>query len=370
MRVRRSTPLQPNGGSSLHTVFVRLCEHYQAIVRTHASSDLRGKCNPDLPTSQPYQAGTNMHAVHMRLPRTHRQTPILLLHLLRCDGSHPSGTLTMIHGVTVIQQGENSEYLTRPGENSAIKTPHHQATHHCAGRSLLGGRSMDPSPCNTPLPPNLDPANHTGISTPHIQTAGSAPIGPPSALSRHSSTFLNGANGSFRVFGSRSSASRLAATPLPVQGNCSHPPAQADKPRILDPPRKHGQCVITVREDFLEAPLEGSSLWLAGLYLTLPPVRVDRNHSTLINVVGADVYLTEMTFVADGQRSRAIDVGGDRRVYIAGAPPPPLCSPSLVHPPPVRHGCAACCPWIRSNIDWPALIRPPPRPCRLALLQL
>lgn len=100
-----------------------------------------------------------------------------------------------------------------------------------------------------------------------------------------------------------------------MQGNCSSPPPDLD----LDPPRNSEkmQCVVKVREDFLEVPLQSSQLWISNLYVTLPGV--EKNHTTLIGVHGGDVYLTDMTFVADGDKARAVDVKENRRVYIGRA---------------------------------------------------
>lgn len=102
-----------------------------------------------------------------------------------------------------------------------------------------------------------------------------------------------------------------------MQGNCSGAP-QFDLPP-LDPPlaQERRQCLIYVREDFLETPLQDSHLWLSNLYVTMPGV--EKNHSTLIGAHGGDVYMTDMTFVADGDKARAVDVKEGRRVYIAGA---------------------------------------------------
>ena len=97
-----------------------------------------------------------------------------------------------------------------------------------------------------------------------------------------------------------------------MQGNCSRPPPDLD----LDPPRNSAnrQCVITVREDFLELPLQNTQAWISNLYVTLTDVV--RNDSTLVGVHGGDLYMTDMTFVADGHMARAIEVKENRRVYI------------------------------------------------------
>eukprot|EP00892_Ulva_mutabilis_P003618 jgi/Ulvmu1/1628/UM113_0005.1 len=107
-----------------------------------------------------------------------------------------------------------------------------------------------------------------------------------------------------------------------IRGNCSHAPPEAMAPPSGAPARGAGQCMVVVREDWLEAPLEGSRLWLSNLYVTLPaapapPVLPDRNHSTMVSVPGADVYLTGMTFAGDGGEARALDVSGGRRAFLS-----------------------------------------------------
>ena len=100
-----------------------------------------------------------------------------------------------------------------------------------------------------------------------------------------------------------------------MQGNCSGPPPELDLTPPLD--ERNGQCVVQVREDFLEQPLLGTTLWISNLYITLPGV--EKNHSTLIGVHGGDLYMTGMTFVGDGDKARAIDVKENRRVYVGRA---------------------------------------------------
>lgn len=82
---------------------------------------------------------------------------------------------------------------------------------------------------------------------------------------------------------------------------------------------KPGQCVITVREDFLESSLANSTLWVSNLYVTI--IAADKNHSTLMAAHGGDMYLTDMTFHGDGQNARAIDIAENRRVFVSGALP-------------------------------------------------
>lgn len=99
-----------------------------------------------------------------------------------------------------------------------------------------------------------------------------------------------------------------------MQGDCTSQPTET-----LEPPRRSStQCVLVVREDFLEATLQGKHLWLSDLYLKLPGVV--KGHSTLIGVSGGDVYVTDMSFVGDGVKARAIAVDGTRNLYVASAP--------------------------------------------------
>lgn len=97
-----------------------------------------------------------------------------------------------------------------------------------------------------------------------------------------------------------------------VQGNCTAQPTGA-----LDPPRKtNTQCVILIREDFLEVVAEGALIWISDLYVKL--IGVEKGHSTLIGLTKGDMYLTDMTFVGDRDKARAIDVSSNHRLYVSG----------------------------------------------------
>ena len=98
-----------------------------------------------------------------------------------------------------------------------------------------------------------------------------------------------------------------------MQGNCSGPPPFLNP----DPPvnADSGQCVITVHEDFLELHIQQSQLWIGNLYVATPGLG-SKNHTTLIGVHGGDLYMTDMTFIADGDKARAIDVNENSRVYV------------------------------------------------------
>lgn len=100
-----------------------------------------------------------------------------------------------------------------------------------------------------------------------------------------------------------------------MQGNCTVPPTET-----LDPLRQSNtQCVVSIREDFLEVETEGAQLWISNLYVRL--LGVEKDHSTLISVHNGELYLTDMTFVGDGHKARAIDVKSARRLYVASVCP-------------------------------------------------
>ena len=100
-----------------------------------------------------------------------------------------------------------------------------------------------------------------------------------------------------------------------MQGNCSTPPPDAVS---LYPPfdSTSGQCVVIVREDFLKFPKGHSQAWISNLYIMMPVA--EKSQTALIGVLGGDVYMTQMTFAADGDEvlARAIDVGEAGRIYV------------------------------------------------------
>ena len=58
---------------------------------------------------------------------------------------------------------------------------------------------------------------------------------------------------------------------------------------------------------------------MSNLYVTLPVPSVKKNHTTLIVIHGGDLYMTNMTFVGDRNRARAIIVKENSRVYVSRA---------------------------------------------------
>jgi hypothetical protein len=102
-----------------------------------------------------------------------------------------------------------------------------------------------------------------------------------------------------------------------MQGNCSG--AELPGGLELDPPlRSPDQCVLTVQGDFLEIAASDNSLWLAHLYVRMESV-APRNQSTLLAAVSGDLWLTFVSLVGDGYRSRAVDVHEGCNLYARGA---------------------------------------------------
>ena len=100
-----------------------------------------------------------------------------------------------------------------------------------------------------------------------------------------------------------------------VQGNCTN--LKAPGGLDLDPPPGPGQCVITLRQDFLHVALPDSEVWLSGLYLRLRGL--PRNPSAAVNMRGRGLYMTNMTFAGDKQLQRGLLVMERSRVFISGA---------------------------------------------------
>jgi hypothetical protein len=107
-----------------------------------------------------------------------------------------------------------------------------------------------------------------------------------------------------------------ARTEVTVQGNCSQEPGPGV---LLGPPRRTDrQCVITVREDFLEFNAARSHGFVSDLYVQLPGYEA-KEHSTLVGIKKGNLYLANMTFVGDGVRARAVDAHEKTSVYMTGA---------------------------------------------------
>ena len=100
-----------------------------------------------------------------------------------------------------------------------------------------------------------------------------------------------------------------------MQGNCTEP--LAPELLALYPPPQPGQCVITLRQDFLDVALQDSQIWLSSMYLHLPGL--PRNPSAVVTVGGRVVYMTNMTFAGDKQLQRGLLVMERSRVFISGA---------------------------------------------------
>ena len=88
--------------------------------------------------------------------------------------------------------------------------------------------------------------------------------------------------------------------------------------------RTPGQCVITLRQDFLDVSLPDSEVWLSSfiLQLYLHLRRLPRNPSAVVTVGDRDVYMTNMTFAGDQQPQRGVLVKERSNMFISGVCPP------------------------------------------------
>eukprot|EP00892_Ulva_mutabilis_P011325 jgi/Ulvmu1/8565/UM045_0007.1 len=98
-----------------------------------------------------------------------------------------------------------------------------------------------------------------------------------------------------------------------IRGNCTAPPPSLQ----LDPPPKPHQCVITVRQDFLDIALADSIVWLSDLYIRL--AGLPRTASVLITSRGRALYMTNMTLAGDGHDSQALRIRDRSTAFISGS---------------------------------------------------
>jgi hypothetical protein len=102
-----------------------------------------------------------------------------------------------------------------------------------------------------------------------------------------------------------------------VQGNCSMPSPHADARY----PWRMGQCVLTVREDFLQLMVAGRNFWMHQVYVRIVGNATGgHGEATLIGLQQGNLYLTDSTFVGTGQSSRVVDVNVGSSLYARGAP--------------------------------------------------
>jgi hypothetical protein len=101
-----------------------------------------------------------------------------------------------------------------------------------------------------------------------------------------------------------------------VQGNCSQPSPLVDARY----PWRMGQCVLTVREDFLQLDILARDFWIHQVYVRIVGNATGgHDEATLIGVQQGNLYVTDATFIADGYKSRAIDVNEGNSLYARGA---------------------------------------------------
>jgi hypothetical protein len=81
-----------------------------------------------------------------------------------------------------------------------------------------------------------------------------------------------------------------------------------------------GQCVLTVREDFLQLDILARDFWIHQVYVRIVGNATGgHDEATLIGVQQGNLYVTDATFIADGYKSRAIDVNEGNSLYARGA---------------------------------------------------
>ena len=107
-----------------------------------------------------------------------------------------------------------------------------------------------------------------------------------------------------------------------MQGNCS-----SEVEGTLQPPLGPNQCLVLLTEDFLEADLdEDSHVWVSGLYIKYDVgLAEEKNHTTVLKSAHSNLYLTDLTLVAEGSKARAVDVKENQTVFVAGVFDPPIC---------------------------------------------
>jgi hypothetical protein len=102
-----------------------------------------------------------------------------------------------------------------------------------------------------------------------------------------------------------------------LQGNCTKEP-----PTVAIPPRlTKRQCILDVREDFLEVSGPTNRLLLADLYIQLGSSGSERMraNSLMLHVAEGGMYIVNVTLKGDGKASRGVDVGNGALFFAAGA---------------------------------------------------
>jgi hypothetical protein len=115
-----------------------------------------------------------------------------------------------------------------------------------------------------------------------------------------------------------------------LQGNCTKEPAVAPVPARIT----KRQCVLSVREDFLEISGHSSRLLLSNVYIQLSESGPDRKraNSLLLRIAEGGMYVANVTLKGDGKSSRGVDVADGARFYAAGPSDTPVSDLSSLEP--------------------------------------
>lgn len=111
---------------------------------------------------------------------------------------------------------------------------------------------------------------------------------------------------------SRSLAHRCATlsfTAACMQGNCTEPPADSTLRTLRAAHLRAGQCVLTVRGNFLALSKSTAPIWLHQLYVQMQPALSGSrtaNSGYMIQISVTNLYMTRVTLVGDGKQSSGI----------------------------------------------------------------
>jgi hypothetical protein len=103
-----------------------------------------------------------------------------------------------------------------------------------------------------------------------------------------------------------------------VYGNCSGLPDPTGASTPKGPARRDSQCVLTVREDFLE--IGGGNhmeVLVSDLYIQLADAEKE-GEGTLISVKAGNTYLANVSFVGNRDGCRGLDVQNNTNILVAG----------------------------------------------------
>lgn len=98
-----------------------------------------------------------------------------------------------------------------------------------------------------------------------------------------------------------------------MQGNCStHARDVPPEPSLLSP----RQCIITVRDSFLDVAVDAADVWLSDLYIRV--ASWDVTPRTVLRAGRGDLWLTHVSLIGQGELCRGVEVHEKRRLFARG----------------------------------------------------